>query len=292
MSDHETPPSHNSQHGEEPSHHSREILLKQVGQRLHDARRNRDISLEDAVHALKLRRVYVEALEDGDWESLPGEVYAIGFLRQYASFLNMDMDGDIKKLKSEEYELTRPETFPDPPIAPKKSWVIVALLVLLVLFIAFNIFSDSDKPESVQQEVEAPIAMPSGDMPLPPEDGADDANSLDTSSLPPETTPTDVEPPSTAPEPIKQHTYRFEAVGEDVWLQLSTAGEEPQLLREVLLHAGESVSITEAETTLLLTCGNPPALAVYGDGKQLIAAGQLGEPSRVIRDYRLTLADE
>lgn len=291
MNDSKELQNNHSHHGEEHAGPSRETLLRQLGERLRNARQHRDISLDEAVHALKLRRVYVEALENGEWESLPGEVYALGFLRQYSAFLDLNLDEDIRHLRSEEYELTRPETFPDPPIAPKKSWVIVAALVLLVLFVVFNIFNNSDETPTPAPKIEAPATAESDAQPTPPEEVAPpqetQQSERDVAS------PPSVENEDTASTPSATaalHTYRFEAVGGDAWLQLYTVGDSPELIREVLLHAGETMTITRSDAELSITCGNPPVLAVYVDDKLLIAPGKLGsQPGKVIRDYRLSL---
>jgi len=287
MSDSEELQHEHSHHGEEHEAPSRETLFRQLGERLRNARQHRDISLDEAVHALKLRKVYVEALEDGDWSGLPGEVYAIGFLRQYASYLDLSLDDDIRKLKSDAYELTQPETFPDPPIAPKKSWVIVAALGLMVLIVIFNIFNNGGDTPAPTPAIEppaqsTPAPQPAIEAPVP------------------ETSPAEETPPApaadegapAAAEAVAPHVYRFEAVGDDVWLQLHSTGDSPELLREALLHAGETLTVTSPDTVLSLTCGNPPALAVYIDDKLAIAAGHLGsERGKVIRDYRLHVGD-
>ena len=122
---------------------SREELLLELSGCLKRAREAQELSIEEIALSLKLRVVYLHALESGNWDEMPGEVYAIGFLKQYAAYLNIDVSESVKMLKTGEYILTKPLTFPDSPLAPSKTWVIVAALAFIVLFILFNLFDDS-----------------------------------------------------------------------------------------------------------------------------------------------------
>ena len=97
---------------------SREELLHELAQCLKKARKASGLNREEIALTLKLRPVYIESLESGDWSQMPGEVYALGFLKQYASYLDVDVSNSIEKLKTGQYKLTKPLTFPDPPIAP------------------------------------------------------------------------------------------------------------------------------------------------------------------------------
>ncbi|MCU0484235.1 MAG: DUF4115 domain-containing protein [Chloroflexi bacterium] len=64
--------------------------LAQLGQRLRAAREARGIDLLRAERDTKIRRHYLEALEHGDAEALPGTVYSTGFLRNYGKYLGLD----------------------------------------------------------------------------------------------------------------------------------------------------------------------------------------------------------
>jgi cytoskeletal protein RodZ len=64
--------------------------LVQLGQRLRAAREARGIDLLRAERDTKIRRNYLEALERGDADALPGSVYSTGFLRNYGKYLGLD----------------------------------------------------------------------------------------------------------------------------------------------------------------------------------------------------------
>ena len=60
-----------------------------IGERLRSAREALGLSLEEIEGATHIRRAYLQALENEDFEALPGPVYAKGFLRSYAAYLGL-----------------------------------------------------------------------------------------------------------------------------------------------------------------------------------------------------------
>lgn len=264
---------------------SREALLLQLAQCLKEVRASKKISLEEAALSLKLRPVYLEALESGKWDEMPGEVYALGFLKQYAAFLGLDIGDSIEKLKTGDYKLTKPLTFPDPPIAPNRTWVIIAALAFVVLIILFNIF-DSSEPEKSGMP-----AAETTEMQLAPEITPSDTVSAIEKVEPPvieSEQPVEEAPEVAVAEPV-EHEYLLSAVGAEVWLQIYTDpsdGSAGVLVQEALLKDGESIAIHDA-SSLQLTCGNAAALRIEIDGHISSEAGSLGEPGKVLRNFRL-----
>ena len=64
----------------------------EFGQRLAAAREQRGWSLADAQRSTDIRLKYLEALERGDVDALPGWAYARAFIRTYARALGLDAD--------------------------------------------------------------------------------------------------------------------------------------------------------------------------------------------------------
>jgi len=118
---------------------TREDTLLFVGETLKNKRLDCSISISNAEKELNIRMNYLTNLESGDWSDMPEEVYAIGFLRQYAKYLKCDLNESIEKIKSNDYALNKPITFPDPPVSPNRKWMIISLIALVILFIVFNV---------------------------------------------------------------------------------------------------------------------------------------------------------
>jgi hypothetical protein len=71
-----------------------------VGTILREARNRRKVELSEVEAATRIRFRYLRAIEDEEWDVLPGGVYTRGFIRTYASFLGLDGDrlvGDYRE---------------------------------------------------------------------------------------------------------------------------------------------------------------------------------------------------
>jgi cytoskeletal protein RodZ len=64
--------------------------VKEIGEYLRQVRTEKNISLNDIQEATKIRKHYLEAIENGDFEAIPGEVYRKGFLVNYANAIGLD----------------------------------------------------------------------------------------------------------------------------------------------------------------------------------------------------------
>ena len=64
-------------------------VLVQIGALLRETRESKEITLDAVQEETKIRRHYLQALEQGKKELLPGDVYLKGFLKNYACFLGL-----------------------------------------------------------------------------------------------------------------------------------------------------------------------------------------------------------
>lgn len=63
-----------------------------VGATLREARNRRKIDLSEVEAATKIRVRYLRAMENEEWELLPGDAYARSFVRTYAGYLGLDAE--------------------------------------------------------------------------------------------------------------------------------------------------------------------------------------------------------
>jgi cytoskeleton protein RodZ len=63
-----------------------------IGPTLREARNRRKIDLSEVEAAIKIRVRYLQAMENEEWDALPGGAYTRGFIRTYASYLGLDGD--------------------------------------------------------------------------------------------------------------------------------------------------------------------------------------------------------
>ena len=75
-----------------------------IGTALRDARVARNLSLAEVSALLRIREAHLEAIELEDFEQLPGNVYAIGFIRTYAQYLELNESDLIMRFKAASIE--------------------------------------------------------------------------------------------------------------------------------------------------------------------------------------------
>jgi len=63
-----------------------------VGIKLREARTRKKLSLQQVEEATKIRGRYLGALENDEWDQLPGDTYARAFIRTYGRYLGLDGD--------------------------------------------------------------------------------------------------------------------------------------------------------------------------------------------------------
>lgn len=72
-----------------------------VGALLRASRQRVGEELRDVASMLRIRYPYLEAIEEGRYSSLPGQTYAIGFVRAYAEHLGFDSEEVVRRYKAE-----------------------------------------------------------------------------------------------------------------------------------------------------------------------------------------------
>lgn len=72
-----------------------------VGEILRGEREKQGLTIADVAGETSIRDVYLEAIEQGDYDALPGDVYAKGFIRNYSKFLQIDGDALLEQYDSE-----------------------------------------------------------------------------------------------------------------------------------------------------------------------------------------------
>ena len=74
-----------------------------IGEKLKEARQTKNISLKQVEKETKIRKKYLKALEDENFERIHGDIYIKGFIRNYGEYLDLN----AQKLVEEYNEMMR-----------------------------------------------------------------------------------------------------------------------------------------------------------------------------------------
>ncbi len=103
------------------------------GERLKRERELREVSLEEVAKSTRIGSRFLEALENEQWERLPGGIFNRGFVRAIAHYLGLSEEDLLS-----EYDLARAEQKTETP-APQESaiprpsiWIPIAAVLLIL----------------------------------------------------------------------------------------------------------------------------------------------------------------
>ena len=126
-----------------------------VGQLLRETRESFGSDIPRVAAALRIRAPFLEAIEEGHYDRLPGPVYALGFVRAYAVHLGLDGEEAVRrfKLEAEGFEAQRDLSFPVPLAErsiPGGAMVLAALMLAVCAYGIWYYLSSSARPRPEQ----------------------------------------------------------------------------------------------------------------------------------------------
>ncbi len=121
-----------------------DLPLETVGQDLKTARVRKGEDLAAIAKVLRIRKDQLQALEESNFDQLPGRTYTIGFVRAYAQYLDMDPDELVERLKAEiagRNEAKEPVVTPAPRESrlPPGSFVLAFFLLIAVVYVVYYV---------------------------------------------------------------------------------------------------------------------------------------------------------
>ena len=180
--------------------------------------------LSEVSDVLRIRNVYLEAIEDDRYQDLPGPTYAIGFIRAYADHLGLDSDEIIHRFKgwTSGEELLSNLVFPEPISQagiPGGAIVFVGALVVILTygvwyvntsedgFLAELISAVPDRLARLADEKSKPEQAPPAPEPIRKDsDPKTESETQSAAPAEPEKTPRVAEPATPAPAPASEMT--------------------------------------------------------------------------------------
>ena len=147
--------------------------MPEIGQTLRETRMRNRIDITEVEAGTKIRAKYLRALENEEWDLLPGPTFVKTFLRSYADYLGLDSRQLVEEYKQ---RFERPSTMELTPFARgpggrrererrrSRAWLgpvlVVGLLLVLVLGALYALGSWGDNQNGSSSGTPTPTATP------------------------------------------------------------------------------------------------------------------------------------
>jgi cytoskeletal protein RodZ len=280
--------------------------MSELGRLLREARTARELSLADVESVTRIRQKYLEALESGNFASLPRGAVARGFLRTYATFLGLDADEMLRRYSKEsgdagdEVAIAEPGkprlvdyrplevTLSEPASGPGWwPWVVAALVVIAAGVVVWWLVSRNELSRLLAAFGPAPIAAPSATptetatawvvtaTPRPSREIVLPTPTSDLLPLPTPTVPATVTPtprPTETPEVVAQIDMQMRII-QRAWVRVTVDGE---VVQEGTLESG-AIKEYQADQSISIRTGNGGGVSLTLNGEDLGPMGNVGQ---------------
>lgn len=215
---------------------------------------------ELAVHT-KIKKCYLQAIEEGRFDELPIEVYAKSYIKTYAETLGINADPILNEyeeyLKSKKQSAQRIETVSSVESSENKrfyflknlpGWVHVAGIIFVVIVLIIVLYQFGKKEEKI---------------PSPPAQHVTE-----------EIKQIEEKTETSAHNPPQQQKLQIEAT-DKVWMRITIDDEKT---KEFLFEPGQKIEL-KAQKSFKLHIGNAGGVKISFNSREL---GKLGNPGQVV----------
>jgi cytoskeletal protein RodZ len=120
-----------------------------LGERFRAAREQRGETISEVAEHLRIRSVYLAAIEDENWSAIGAPVYTRGFLRTYARYLGLDAEEAVAEYNRNAGDAAAPPaappriTYREPRSLGPLIWVSGVVALALIGFVLYLYFAPS-----------------------------------------------------------------------------------------------------------------------------------------------------
>ena len=110
--------------------------MESIGEVLSEARKNHNYTVEQVARDTHISKRFIQALEEEDFSAFPGEAYIVGFLRNYAEYLELSSDELVnlyQNMKIQEQPIPIKELLETKPKANTVRRILLTMIILAVV---------------------------------------------------------------------------------------------------------------------------------------------------------------
>lgn len=148
------------------------LSLTELGKRLEEARIQKNLTLDELQEITKIQKRYLQAIEAGNFDVMPGKFYARAFIKQYAEAVGLDPEKLFDEFSSEVPKTTETEVSTGLSRTQKKQTsvsntssflisllpkLLIVLLVISVVVFIWLFMQKNDSGNNAGGEPEEPV---------------------------------------------------------------------------------------------------------------------------------------
>jgi cytoskeletal protein RodZ len=236
----------------------------EIGNTLREARVRRNLTLQQVEEDIKIRVKYVQAMENEDWDVMPGVTYVKGFLRTYATYLGLDPEVIIGEFRSRSVgpSAEHHEPFGGSSVIGKphshrgRNTIVIVAVVCLIALAAIYALGMMNGGDGGDEPTTKPGAL-GIDSPSP---------SASTSPKP--------EASGTAIPAWQKNLVKVEAVGGDCWMEVRRNNSTGVVLFSGTLQQGDKQKFKGKD--IWMSLGAPANVKLEAAGKKAKIESDVG----------------
>lgn len=267
--------------------------MSQIGNVLKEARESKGLTIDDIQAETKIQRRYIECIESGELDKLPGNFYAKAFIKQYAESVGLNsaelleqykdelpadkVDPAAKEMFNRAQKMNDREDFKNKFVDVLPRVILISFIVIAVVATYLFLMSDSDSSSETEssgnsevvfkapeEEQEPNVNEPTAEEPT--DDSATEAPATETKQ---EVVPVSAEGDTSVYElknaPVADYKVTLTATS-DCWYEVKDS--DGTSLYNGVVKAGESaeVIVPATSTEISITTGNAPGGTVAING--------------------------
>lgn len=259
-----------------------DIDIDDIGTILKSSRLKSKKSLEEISSELCIRKIYLIALEEGDYETLPPIPYGVGYVRTYARYLGLNPERAVKLYKSasqtEEQNNENEEQEKAEVNKISGKHIVVGIISLLAIYAAWSFYSNmnaaqtiptqsiEEKNTNVEENMAEEITITSDSAPEIVETTVETAPETEVkeTEIPETVEQTPIpEEPVVVEKTVENNKVVVEFTGES-WVELK---DKKKVYFQGVYHEGDKKEI-DYIGNLFLSVGRPENIKIYIKGAE------------------------
>lgn len=218
-------------------------------------------TLEELATQTRIKKCYLQAIEEGRFDELPIEVYARSYIKTYGETLGINPESILNEyeeyLKSKKQTAQKIEAVFTEKASERRGfyflknlprWTHLAGIIFIVIVLVIFLYQLGKKEEKIPPAVTQPVTE--------------------------ETPQIEEKTENLAQNPPQEQKLQIEATDE-VWMRITIDDRE---IKEFLLNPGQKIEL-KAQKSFKLHIGNAGGVKISFNSKDL---GRLGQPGQVV----------